>query len=585
MTGYSARGRDEPSMTFVDNIMSIKNRRKRAPRRGVIVVLAALLAVFMLGMIAFALDVGVINMSRTQLQTAADSAAMAAVTSANQSQAQMVSTAQQFAAYNDICGTKVSVLPQDVQWGMWDTTARTFTASAASGNAVKVTTRATAATSGQVPLFFGAVWGLTGMDVQASAIAMANPRDIAFVMDVSGSMNDDTNPANTDTLNSTYAAQGYPTIGTDLVQAVYTDFGYGAYPGTTQAIGQPLGVTTLSALSSTSGPLKSSSIPLQYRIKSGDSSTVRKQKAYSWTMDVQMAAIMPNAKPPLNSTAYYAYWAKFLDSYQSTIGYKSYLRFMMDQGRNGKPDGSNYTPLSQYSPYCSWHTESTPGGAFSFPPREQPMHASRRSLIAAIQVVKERNQSIADTNQRDWVSIIWFDSTSTLLLPLTSDYDAAMLAATKLQAGSSTCTESPLVIALAHLKPQAQGGQGRLQTNKIVVLLTDGMPNGYTSSSSTINSYISAHPDSNFYNDSSKRAHDAALMQTMNMQLGKWFLYPVGVGLGCDYDFMDRMARMGVTADKDGQAPRGSGSPIDYETKMTTVFQKIITNPKVRLVK
>lgn len=564
--------------------MPIKNRRRPASRRGVIVVLAAILVVFMLGMIAFALDIGVLNMSRTQLQAAADSAAMAAVTSANQSQAQMLTTAQQFAGYNSVCGSKVNLLSADVQWGMWDTTTRVFTPSVSSGNAVKVTTRANSGTSGQVPLFFGAVLGLSGMDAQASAIAMANPRDIAFVMDVSGSMNDDTNPANTDTLNSTYAAQGYPTIGTDLVQAVYTDFNYGTYPGTLQAIGQPLGVSTLSALSSTTGPLKSSTIPAAYRILGSDSSTVRKQKAYSWTIDVQMASVMPNAKPPLNSTTYYAYWAKFLDLYQSSIGYKSYVRYMMDQGRDGKPDGTNYTPLSQYSPYCPWHAESTPGGSFSFPPREQPMHASRRSLIAALQVVKERNQSIADTSQRDWVSIFWFDSNAAILLPLTGDYAAAMLSATKLQAGSSTCTESPLTLALNHLKPQSQGGQGRLQTNKIVVLLTDGMPNQYVSSTSTISNYISSHSNSNFYNSSSYYSQDAALMQTMAMQLNKWFLYPVGVGLGCDYDFMDRMARMGVTADKNGQAPRGSGSPIDYEAKMTTVFQKIITNPKVRLV-
>lgn len=547
--------------------------------------LAALLAVFMLGVIAFAIDIGVLSMSRTQLQAAADSAAMAAVTSANQSQAQMVATAQEFAGYNSVYGSKVNVLASDVQWGMWDTSAYAFTPSASSGNAVKVTARANAGSSGQIPLFFGSVLGLSAMDVQASAIAMANPRDIAFVMDVSGSMNDDTNPANTATLNSTYAAQGYPTIGTDLVQNVYTDFGYGAYPGTTQAIGQPLGVSTLSALSSKTGPLSSSSIPSQYRIKSTDSSSTRTQKAYSWTIDVQMASIMPNAKPPLSSTTYYSYWTTYLGSYASTIGYSSYVRFMMDQGRDGKPDGANYTPLSQYSPYCPWHSESTAGGTFSFPPREQPMHASRRSLIAALEVVKDRNQSIADTSQRDWVSIIWFDSNSALLLPLTSDYGAAMQAATKLQAGSSTCTESPLVIALAHLKPQAQGGQGRNQTNKIVVLLTDGMPNQYVSSASTISSYISAHPDSNFYGGSGYSSQNAALMQTMNMQLGKWFLYPVGVGLGCDYGFMDRMARMGVTADKNGQAPRGSGSPIDYEAKMTAVFQKIITNPKVRLVK
>ena len=58
----------------------------------------------------------------------------------------------------------------------------------------------------------------------------------------------------------------------------------------------------------------------------------------------------------------------------------------------------------------------------------------------------------------------------------------------------------------------------------------------------------------------------------------------MGIGLGCDYDFMDRMARMGATANTSGQSPRGSGNPADYEAVLTQIFQNIITNPKLRLV-
>ena len=73
-------------------------------------------------------------------------------------------------------------------------------------------------------------------------------------------------------------------------------------------------------------------------------------------------------------------------------------------------------------------------------------------------------------------------------------------------------------------------------------------------------------------------------MQTSMMQGNNWYLYPVGIGLGCDYDFMDRMARMGATANSSGQSPRGSGNPADYEAVLTEIFQNIITNPKLRLV-
>jgi hypothetical protein len=68
------------------------------------------------------------------------------------------------------------------------------------------------------------------------------------------------------------------------------------------------------------------------------------------------------------------------------------------------------------------------------------------------------------------------------------------------------------------------------------------------------------------------------------MQGDNWNIYAVALGLGADYDFMDRMARQGNTADDDGQAPRTSGDPSAYETELTSIFKDIIATPKVTLV-
>ena len=74
-------------------------------------------------------------------------------------------------------------------------------------------------------------------------------------------------------------------------------------------------------------------------------------------------------------------------------------------------------------------------------------------------------------------------------------------------------------------------------------------------------------------------------MQASKMQGNHWYLYPVGVGLGTDYGFMDRMARMGTTANfQRAGGLVGSGNPADYEARLTQIFQNIITNPKLRLV-
>lgn len=573
---------------------SLHTHRPESQRKGATLLLAVFLMVAMLGMVAFAVDVGYIALVRTQLQVAADSSAMAAASALGLPPEEIFATAQQFAGYHLAGGKAVQLQSADVECGTWDVASRQFTPSGSQGNAVRVTARRDASAGGNASLFFGRIFNQLSFRSEASAVAMANPRDIAFVIDLSGSMNFDTDPDKTDGINATFAPLGYPTIGTDLMQQVYDDFGFGSFPGPSQHIGQPLGVARrpdpLQRMMQVPGVLSGSSIPIQYRIRPTDSSSVRKRKAYSWTMDVQIRQLMPAAKPTPNSTVNYNYWAKYLDGNYNEIGYRSYTHFMMYHGRDVKPDGVNHTPLSQFSPECPWHLESTDGGTFNFPPREQPTHAARRATIAAIQVIKDRNQNISDMNQRDWVSIITFDRLSPgpqTLVPLTGDYYAAMQACARLQAvghnGASTATETGLTAARSHLKPQSQGGRGRMATNKIVVLLTDGMPNLYASSTSQINTYINRNPSPNFYG-TSKHAHNAALMQTSMMQTDRWYLYPVGIGLGTDYDFMDRMARMGATANDSGQSPRGSGNPAEYEARLRQIFENIITNPKLRLV-
>ena len=63
--------------------MKRSTSRPRKNRRGIIAVLAALLFIVMLGMVAFAVDLGYTAMIQTQLQAAADSAALAAAGSSN----------------------------------------------------------------------------------------------------------------------------------------------------------------------------------------------------------------------------------------------------------------------------------------------------------------------------------------------------------------------------------------------------------------------------------------------------------------------------------------------------------------------
>jgi len=273
------------------------------------------------------------------------------------------------------------------------------------------------------------------------------------------------------------------------------------------------------------------------------------------------------------------------------VGYLTYVQFMSDHGRELMPDDATYCPISVKSPHCKYHTETTPGGDFKFPPRSQPVHATRRALIAAIQIVKERNQAIVDFDQRDWVSIVSFDTITNggpvIRQTLTGDYGAAMTACTTLQAagdkGASTATEAGLITGRSHIKPVADGGNGRSGADKVVVLLTDGVPNLYQSDPDTISQYIDDNPDGDYY-DNGAYWYDGPLMQVAQMQALGWKVFPVGVGLGADYSFMDRLARLGGTADDDGNSPKGSGNPALYEQRLTDIFREIIDSPRVRLV-
>ncbi|MDB5385283.1 MAG: Endoglucanase, partial [Planctomycetaceae bacterium] len=236
--------------------------------------------------------------------------------------------------------------------------------------------------------------------------------------------------------------------------------------------------------------------------------------------------------------------------------------------------------------------ESTPAGNFTFPPREQPVHACRRSIIAALKILEDQNASIQDPWE-DHVSIVTFDAIDAyhapaLVLSLTPNYRTAMQCATQFQAVgdlvSSTATENGLIMAQNHIKPTTQGGSGRVFTNKVVVLLTDGVPNLYQSSSSTVGSYISANPSTNFYSSTSANLpYNAPLMQADIMDTNNVQMYPVGTGLGTDYDFMDRMARINGTA-TNGQAARGTGNPASNEATLTAIFTNIIEGGRVRLV-
>ncbi len=121
--------------------MTKQHDGEKQSRRGATLVLAAFLMVLMLGMVAFAVDCGYMVLVRSQLQGAVDSAAMAASAVMGSTTTNPVTTAQQFAAYHNAGGRQVNLADGDIEYGVWNSTSRTFTPTTQVGNALRITAR------------------------------------------------------------------------------------------------------------------------------------------------------------------------------------------------------------------------------------------------------------------------------------------------------------------------------------------------------------------------------------------------------------------------------------------------------------
>src|SRR5262249_21293609 len=153
-------------------------------------------------------------------------------------------------------------------------------------------------------LFFAPIVGQSQFSMSRQAVSMVAPREIVFVVDLSGSMNDDTEPCwASSVIDAKLASQGSAPVSNKFLTQIYADFGN--YPGAIEYVGAPLGMPAsnlaYAIMTQDDGPLAGSSIAAQYRISDTDTEAVRKTKAYSWIIDNQLARLMPAAKPAPSS--------------------------------------------------------------------------------------------------------------------------------------------------------------------------------------------------------------------------------------------------------------------------------------------
>jgi hypothetical protein len=167
------------------------NTSTKRQRKGAVLFLTVLLMLVMIGMMAFAVDIGYYMVAKTQMQRAADSAAIAAAWELidwNSSQATPQSQllvlakdkAKEYTASNLVANSALELSETDVVAGVLPNPSdpsSAFVPNAATGfNAVQILIRMDGLTNRSVPFFFAPLLGVNAgnCQVQATAAFMTN---------------------------------------------------------------------------------------------------------------------------------------------------------------------------------------------------------------------------------------------------------------------------------------------------------------------------------------------------------------------------------------------------------------------------
>lgn len=141
-----------------------------ADRSGNVMLIAALASPMLVGVAALGIDTSYAYFTRNTLQIAADAGALAGA-------ATDLSTTSTRLAVKDLVAKNVPtnfglvINDKDIEPGIYDRSTKVFTPSAVSPNAVRVTTHRDNSTGNPLPTFFGKIFNIGSIQVNAQAVA------------------------------------------------------------------------------------------------------------------------------------------------------------------------------------------------------------------------------------------------------------------------------------------------------------------------------------------------------------------------------------------------------------------------------
>ena len=575
----------------------------------------------LVGFMALAIDVGVMYNAKTEIQRAADSAALAAAAelgdyATGDPMTRARTTAADFTNRNKVLNAGVALASSDVVFGQAHIDTATgkylFAETTTLPNAVKVKVRRTNdSPSGPMSLFFAQVFGIQSANLSAQATAVLTPRDIAFVLDLSGSHNDD----------SCLVSSKKTQVANRGVWEYLWDTAYGAAPvAGGLPSGPSLGNMNLwgDAVTGPSG-INTSDPGLFYLPKSSNwtltaafVSQTLSAKGYGTYTTAEMNVI--NNKNYDSDTNYYkrrvqialglVRWKSGISGGQSggngdtkidsgeVVSMVSYPSSSSNPTTKCKQVGGSWSAYCDYvmsssssmcvynasqykygDPNCRYRyglktwvdylqnsvpdNSSSPGLAGS---PEQPMGAVADAVKASIDIITELQSN-------DLVGMASYgtngygpDDKPTNMAWLTDELTVVRGKVNTLQASMWSSTTNTAQGIDEGVKVLFNSPEARSNAAKVMILLTDGRPNQTRANPTTYyDEWVTSSPA---YSDARTAAQDAAALGVR--------IYTISVGATCDLQLMQDIASYGH-----GETFHAEGSVATYQAQLQQILQDL----------
>ncbi|QGJ70753.1 Hypothetical protein PBC10988_24510 [Planctomycetales bacterium 10988] len=546
-------------------------RVRHQARQGIILVLSTFIMVIVFAMAAFAVDLGYIVLVQAQLQNAADAATLAGVIELgaaiepDQAKQNAIDEAKKVALYNEAGNRPVTLSDSDIQIGSRSHDESGVTVEwGGEGpyNAIQVSAARDNpnpdAPNGRLELFFADVmYHLNGKDaylasVGGSAQAHLTPRDMVFVIDRSGSMEEDSMWKN--------GYVGGPEV-TAIFDALFGDGSAGSggtfsggekrhpnslsnYPGAQSLYNWCLSNDVFHRNKTGSQLTETQFFDQEFPANELPSGASSNEHWKHWKWDA-FCRFMWNMG---HTNTHYTYssvgWGSFGNNQYRKFSQRQYVQFLQVNG---------YLPAYKGQDFYVYNTSGhTNNKLFPLPVHSDawqnyplvpsnPINLVRNAALAGIEEMESGN--IEGALFFDQLGYVSYGTLATKDFYLDPDLSEVKRAAANLVSGAygeNGRTNIQMGIKQGR-QLLTEDVNHREFTTRLIVLLSDGLPNIYNDSGSSNNGL----------------AYDNSLVQAQLAADRGIYIHTIALGEGADLDLMREIANIGngtmFTADADDQ--------------------------------